>query len=1115
MTRTTWASLRRRLLAFAGALAIAAGVLVPTAASSASEAAPAPAVALSGSQFIPGNIISDQLFYQSGAMSASEIQAFLDAKIGNCTNTNCLNVYVAKTEARSNDRNICTGYTPDSDARERVSTIIYKVQQACGISAKVILVMLQKEQGLVTHQGPTTGRLGAAMGWLCPDTAPCDSGGASLFRQIYGGAWQLKRYNTPDLFGNFHIGTYRIQYHPDTSCGSKTVTITNDATAALYNYTPYTPNSAALANLTGSAPPCGSYGNRNFWVFYSNWFGSPIDVPFNAARTPVVSGTAAVGATLTVAVGNWSPVPTFSYQWLRDGVAIPGATASTYVLTEADDGHTLSIQVTGTAPGRVTAVKTSAGFLFGAAFTTAGVPTISGEVGYGTTLTGISGAWAPEPGELQYQWLRDGVEIAGATSEQYTTGPADRGHRISFRVTALRDGYVLTARESVRTQQILDVLTTNTPSVRLPEGVPPTVGQTAEAIRGKWYGGGEELVEANFSYTWYRDGALINNQTSKTYQLRSADAGTRISVKVTARMVGFVAASETSGPTGRVGLALSAQTPVIDGVTAVGQTLTSVRGTWTSGTSFTYQWLRGGTVIAGATAETYTLVTADLGQAISLRVTGAKSGYSTKSLTSAATSLVSADMVAAATPTITGAAVVGETLTASAGAWGPDPVTLQYTWRRGTTVLQSGASASYQLTAADAGATVKVTVTGSKSGYATVSATSAATPAVLRVLSGRTPYITFPSSGLGVGATLTAVRGQWYAGSVALPESAFTYTWYRNGVKINNQTEKTYKTRSADLGATITVTVTARRSGYQSLALTSPPTAAVPQVPVKALTTTAPRIEGTPGVGVALSVAVTGWTSGTTFSYQWYRDGEEITDATTAGYTPVLSDTGTLLTIAVSGTNTGHASATRVSAPVGPVLDDVIIGPTPSVRVPNPGPIIGQTVEAIRGTWYAGDVQLVEADFTYTWFRSGELINNQSAKTYQLRSADVGKTISVRVSGTKAGYVTSALTSEGTDPVLGTLTAVTPSIRVPAVGALHGQTLEAVRGTWYAGGTALTEAAYSYAWYRDGVLISNQSGKTYQLRNADAGTSITVVVTVAAPDYISASRTSAPVAARF
>jgi hypothetical protein len=53
------------------------------------------------------------------------------------------------------------------------------------------------------------------------------------------------------------------------------VFIENQATAGLYNYTPYTPNDAALNNMYGTGDACSSYGNRNFWRIYTDWFGNP------------------------------------------------------------------------------------------------------------------------------------------------------------------------------------------------------------------------------------------------------------------------------------------------------------------------------------------------------------------------------------------------------------------------------------------------------------------------------------------------------------------------------------------------------------------------------------------------------------------------------------------------------------------------------------------------------------------------------------------------------------------------------------------------------------------------------------------------------------------------
>ena len=57
------------------------------------------------------------------------------------------------------------------------------------------------------------------------------------------------------------------------------------------------------------------------------------------------------GNTLTCNAGSWTGSPTFAFQWLRDGVAITGASGQTYTLTAADVGRQISCRVTGANSG--------------------------------------------------------------------------------------------------------------------------------------------------------------------------------------------------------------------------------------------------------------------------------------------------------------------------------------------------------------------------------------------------------------------------------------------------------------------------------------------------------------------------------------------------------------------------------------------------------------------------------------------------------------------------------------------------------------------------------------------------------------------------------------------
>ncbi|WP_029432607.1 hypothetical protein [Blastococcus sp. URHD0036] len=269
----------RRLLAV-----VAAGVAV-AAAGTAVLTAPTPALApqleeaADPSQFRPGNIISDQLFFDGNAMSAAAVQTFLNQKNPNCRpaadGTPCLKNARQTTYTRPADAYCRGAYVGAPD--ETAATIIAKAGQACGISQRVLLVLLQKEQGLVTLSGNDLNgtRYQKATGYACPDTAPCDSAYFGMYNQVYMAAWRYKWYaGNPGYLGRRVGATVQIRYDTEPECGSSPVFLENQATAGLYNYTPYQPNAASLSSYPRTGDGCSSYGNRNFWFQYTDWFGS-------------------------------------------------------------------------------------------------------------------------------------------------------------------------------------------------------------------------------------------------------------------------------------------------------------------------------------------------------------------------------------------------------------------------------------------------------------------------------------------------------------------------------------------------------------------------------------------------------------------------------------------------------------------------------------------------------------------------------------------------------------------------------------------------------------------------------------------------------------------------
>nr|WP_258186279.1 hemagglutinin [Bifidobacterium sp. UTBIF-78] len=217
--------------------------------------------------FNPGNIISDGQFFNGSAMSEAEVQSFLDAQGGS------LATMTFDTASESGE-GLCEDF---AGARgQSAAAIIARAGAACGVSQKVLLTVLQKEQHLVTAVDPDAFQLRSAMGLNCPDTADCDPAYDGFARQVYGAAKRYRYYlANEDRYGYRANSLNYIRYHPNQACGGSEVYIENKATALLYIYTPYQPNVAALAAGNGTGDACSSYGNRNFDLIYSGWFGSP------------------------------------------------------------------------------------------------------------------------------------------------------------------------------------------------------------------------------------------------------------------------------------------------------------------------------------------------------------------------------------------------------------------------------------------------------------------------------------------------------------------------------------------------------------------------------------------------------------------------------------------------------------------------------------------------------------------------------------------------------------------------------------------------------------------------------------------------------------------------
>jgi hypothetical protein len=308
---------RRGAAVVSGLLIALALIFVPVSSS--------PAQAANGVDFLPGKIITDQNMHDTTTMTSGQIQSFLQSQEPSCQfGYSCLKDYRVDTVSRATDGQ-CAAFT--GEASEAASSIIWRVGLACGINPQVLLVLLEKEQSLVSSTAPGTARYTSATGYNCPDSTGCstDPRYGGLYNQLYWAAWQFKYYEThPSSFSRYAPGRVsNVLYSPNTSCGTASVFIENQATSDLYYYTPYTPDHSALDNLYGTGDGCAAYGNRNFWRIYSDWFGSP-----SGPRSTFGSLDGAWAVLGGVEVTGWAYDPygngASSYAWATiDGVGHP------------------------------------------------------------------------------------------------------------------------------------------------------------------------------------------------------------------------------------------------------------------------------------------------------------------------------------------------------------------------------------------------------------------------------------------------------------------------------------------------------------------------------------------------------------------------------------------------------------------------------------------------------------------------------------------------------------------------------------------------------------------------------------------------------------------------
>ncbi len=346
----------------------------------------------------------------------------------------------------------------------------------------------------------------------------------------------------------------------------------------------------------------------------------------DGAATVTISGSAAVGQTLTGTVGPdpdgaGAVAPTL--QWLRGGVAIVGATTSTYKLVEADTGAAITLRASYTDyQGFVEAPVSAATAAVIGQVAATGAPVISDTTPTeGQTLVLDTASIADANGlgtfALQWQASSDGQtwqNIAGETTTAYSPQDAlfasfARGAAVQLRaVASFTDG--AGNAETVASAATAAVLAVNDGTAAVSIAGTATVGQTLSASLTADPDGNGTTPQ----YQWLRNGLAIDGATAATYVLAAADGNQQISVRASYTDHQGFAETPVSAATARVQAPATGAPVILDTTPTEGSVLNINTASIADGNGlgvFAYQWQSSAngttwTNIAGATAVTFT-----------------------------------------------------------------------------------------------------------------------------------------------------------------------------------------------------------------------------------------------------------------------------------------------------------------------------------------------------------------------------------------------------------------------------------------------------------------------------------------------------------------------------
>ncbi|MGE5690197.1 MAG: OmpL47-type beta-barrel domain-containing protein [Pseudomonadota bacterium] len=809
---------------------------------------------------------------------------------------------------------------------------------------------------------------------------------------------------------------------------------------------------------------------------------------------------------------------TYGYQWRKNGADIPGATAATLDLSAAGNGSRgdqITVRVTASdgsassAPSTSSAVtiQNSAPVVDSVAVDQAS-PTTNGTL----TLTVTAHDDDGDGVAYAYAWTKNGADLPGATSSTLdlaVAGNGDKGDALRARVTG-SDGSLTSSPVTSSPVTVADSLPTATVALA---PTSPTTNQTLTATATKTDADADVVT---LTYVWKVNGATVKTTSASASLtdtldlsvLGQGDRGQTVAVEVTpndgAADGSTVSDSQTvanSAPT-LTSVSIDQASPATNDALTVSVLSADDDG---DARSYSYQWAKNGSDLAGATASTLDLSAAgngDKGDTITVRVTASDGTASSTPTTTPAVT------VANSAPTLTSVTIdqptpkTNDTLTVTLASTDPDgdPRSYSYQWAKNAADRFGETAAGYDLALignGDRGDAITVRVIASDGIDLSAATTSAAV-----TVANSSPLLTAVSIDQPSPRTDDTLTATISAGDPDGDALTPTRQWRKNGVDLAGATGATLDLSAAgngDRGDQLALRV----SVSDGAASGGPATSAAVTVQNAAPTITSASIDqASPGTNATVGVSVASADldgDAPTYAYQWRRNGLDLAGET--GATLDLSqagngDKGDAISVRVTASDGTDASAPTTTASV-TVANSL---PTAAVSVAPAAPTTNATLTA---TATKADADGDTVGLTYVWKVDGVTRKTTSGSssltdTLDLSGAgdgDRGQTVSVEVTPND-GSVDGAAASDSTTVAN---SAPTATVSLAPASPTTDQTVTATATEADPDGDGVT---LTYVWKVDGVVRKTTAGSPSltdtldlaQAGNGDKGQTVSVEV---------------------